>query len=266
MQYNFKDLTGQRFGRLTVIRRVQNNKYNEAMWLCRCDCGNEKTISGKCLRRKNNTSSCGCLQRERAKKSHVTHNMSKSRIFKIWTKIKTRCFNKNIANYKNYGGRGITICKEWKSDFKKFYNWAIKNGYSDNLSIDRIDVNGNYCPENCRWATSKEQARNTRKNHTITFKGETHCISEWAELIGINYGTLYYRIEQGWDFEKNIKTKPNKGGGVAGRKIKCIETGKIYNNYKEIKKEIKKINITGVWKCCAKKQKKCGGYHWEYIN
>ena len=110
--------------------------------------------------------------------------------------MKNRCFNSKYHLFKNYGGRGITICKEWKNDFVKFYNWSMANGYKDDLTIDRINVNGNYEPSNCRWATKLQQQRNTTRLRKITYKNETHCISEWADILGLEYNTLYYRFRR----------------------------------------------------------------------
>lgn len=117
-----------------------------------------------------------------------------ARLYNIWRNMKQRCYNKNHAKYKNYGGRGIQVCDEWRTDFMLFYNWAINNGYKDNLTIDRIDVNGNYEPDNCRWATPKQQSRNTTKNRYYTINNETHCLSEWCEILNLNYKTIYARI------------------------------------------------------------------------
>lgn len=135
------------------------------------------------------------------------HGLNETRIYKTWVRMKVRCYNQNHDRYKNYGGRGITVCDEWKNDFKKFYEWAMKNGYSDDLTIDRIDVNGNYEPSNCRWITNKEQCNNRRNNHFITYNGKTQTVSEWAEEIGLDYNTLLVRINRlHWDIEKALTT------------------------------------------------------------
>lgn len=192
------DLTGQRFGRLTVIKRVKNNKDNRAQWLCECDCGNKKHIIGKSLR-KGKTKSCGCLQKEKAKTINKKHGMRYTRLNKIWNSMKQRCCNANDNAYKYYGGRGIRVCDEWldkENGFINFYDWSMNNGYQDNLTIDRIDVNGNYEPSNCRWINMKQQSNNRRDNHNITYNNETHTIAEWSEILNINRYTLYYRINK----------------------------------------------------------------------
>lgn len=200
----FKDVTGKRYGRLVVIELYGKQK-SVNYWRCKCDCGNEKIASIKLL---NNgcIKSCGCLQRESRGLKQKTHGLTHSRLFSIWTNIKTRTSNPNCSEAKNYIGKDIKMCDEWK-DFIIFYNWAMSNGYSDNLSIDRIDNSKGYYPENCRWTTAKEQNRNKDNLHYIEYKGETHPIVVWAEKLNIKYGTLRSRINRGWEIERAF-TKP----------------------------------------------------------
>jgi hypothetical protein len=198
--------------RLTVIKKVGTNNNRETLWLCECNCKdhNKITVVGSSVRT-GHTLSCGCLNKEHVAESlkqRSTHGETNTRLFKIWQGIHKRCENANASNYYLYGARGITVCKEW-SNYVEFAKWAKENGYNDNLSIERINVNGNYCPENCKWATRKEQANNTRANHYLTYQNQTHTISEWADITGIKYGTLNSRIQRGWDIDRAINTPIN---------------------------------------------------------
>ena len=199
------DLTGQRFGKLTVIERTANTKYGEAQWICQCDCGHPyKVVVGKNLT-KGVVKSCGCLMEENRlsigkRVNHTKHGMYGTRIYNIWNGMKGRC--SDISN-PNYGGRGITVCDEWQK-FELFYEWAMANGYDDTLTLDRINVNGNYEPSNCRWATVKMQCNNTRVNHTITYRGKTQTIKQWADEMGMRDSTLRERIRKGWPVEKAL--------------------------------------------------------------
>ena len=190
----FEDLTGKTFNRLTVIKRAEVEK-KEVYYLCKCTCGNEKIIRRKDSKY-NKIKSCGCLNKEKTTERNTKHSLRHTRIYRIWLLMKNRCLNSKYYLFKNYGGRGITVCNEWKNDFVKFYDWSMNNGYNDTLTIDRIDVNGNYEPSNCRWATKLQQQRNTTRLRKITYKNETHCISEWAEILGLEYNTLYHRFRR----------------------------------------------------------------------
>lgn len=205
MNKNFIDLTGQKFGRLTVIKCVGNNKDKGHFyyWLCRCNCGNFKETRGTSLQN-GATQSCGCLSREmleKGRQNRKTHGMSESPEFRIWLHLKDRCLNKNDKQYKNYGGRGIKVCKEWLNSFEVFYADMGKRP-SKKHSIDRRNNDGNYCPENCWWVLPKVQSRNTRRNRMLTYKGETLCMIEWAERLNINYKNLWNRLNKGWNIEK----------------------------------------------------------------
>lgn len=192
------DLTFQRFGRLTVKGAYRTNKINgQVEWLCKCDCGGVKWVRSSHLR-SGHTSSCGC------EKGHFSHRESDTRLYHIWAGMISRCMNVSHKQYEHYGRRNIKVCKEWL-DYVAFRDWAMANGYEDNLSIDRINNDGSYCPENCRWATAKQQANNTRKTRLLTFNGDTHSVSEWARILGIKQSTLSMRINKyGWSVEKAL--------------------------------------------------------------
>ena len=132
-----------------------------------------------------------------------------TRLYRIYNNIKSRCYNKNSQAYLRYGARGITVCEEWRNDFTKFYDWSMKNGYQENLTIDRIDNNGNYEPSNCRWVTVKTQSNNRSKNHLVSLNSTTKTLNEWCEIYEINYHTVQDRLKRGWNYEKALLTPPN---------------------------------------------------------
>lgn len=197
MSKSFKvDLTGQRFGRLTVLEFVPVPCTKRSYWKCRCDCGNEKTVETQKLLLFS-TKSCGCLKIERIIKQSTKHGGKSTRLYEIYKSMRQRCLNSNNPHYCDYGGRGITICKEWENDFTAFRDWALSNGYADNLSIDRIDNDKGYFPENCRWVDRKTQCNNRRSNIIVVFNNKQFTISEASELSGIKYNTLRDRYLRG---------------------------------------------------------------------
>lgn len=186
-----KDLTGMKYNMLTVVGIASRNPL---YWECKCDCGNTTKVRTANLKR-GMVKSCGCLQH----RGNPTHNLCHTRIYRIYKKIIRRCYVQNCPAYPDYGGRGITMCDEWKESVEAFYKWSIENGYDDDLSIDRIDNDGNYCPENCRWATMVTQCNNRRSNINITIDGKTKTLQEWCNEYNLPYRRINMRIRNGWD-------------------------------------------------------------------
>ena len=200
------DLTGRKYGRLTVLER-SFTKSERVFWKCKCECGKYKNASGKDLKR-GTVRSCGCLLREVTSERFRKHGGSESRLYYIWSSLKKRCENPYQDKHKkDYQGRGITVCDEWHS-FEVFQEWALANGYADNLTIDRIDNNKGYSPDNCRWTNNKTQANNKRSNVNISYNGKTQTIAQWAEQLGMKHNTLRNRILN-WTIEKALTTPVN---------------------------------------------------------
>ena len=183
------DLAGKRFGYLTVIERASGREDKKIYWKCKCKCGNETIVPTECLRR-GTTQSCGCKKHET---KNETHNMSKTRLYKVWCDMNQRCYREKSKDFANYGGRGIQVCDQWRHDFVAFRDWAISSGYSDNLSIDRKNVDMGYSPDNCRWATKLQQNRNKTTSVFLERNGERKTIQEWCEQFGMHYHTAYSR-------------------------------------------------------------------------
>lgn len=195
------DLRGRKYGLLTPIQFIEVRK-GIAYWLCKCECGKEVIKAAKLLKN-GHTTTCGDVALH-----HTMHGQSKTRLFSIWQDMKNRCNNPNIKNYRIYGARGITVCAEWNESFESFRNWATANGYSDNLTIDRKDSNGNYEPENCRWATKAEQSNNRRVCRFITINGVAMTASEWGKKSGISGRLIIERLNLGWSGEA-LLSPPN---------------------------------------------------------
>jgi hypothetical protein len=195
------DLTGKSFGKWIVLRKHENRtKHGEVLWECKCECGNNANVKAGNLRG-NTSKSCGCAQHE------YTHNMTGTKTFKSWESMKQRCLNKNAPDYISYGGRGIKVCNRWVNSFDNFLS---DMGLRPNdKTLDRMDVNGDYTPENCRWATKQEQEQNKRNTLKITAFGETKTVHEWANQYNLAARVIIERVKVGWDSEKALVT-PNR--------------------------------------------------------
>ena len=196
------DLTGQKFGRLTVVRfghKENGRKY----YLCQCDCGNFKIVSNHSLK-SGNTKSCGCLHKEiliQRNKDNRIHHPENERLLRIWRAMLHRCYKETDEHYDYYGGRGIKVCDDWH-DFETFQKWALANGYADNLTIDRLDGNKDYCPENCSWATMTVQNNHKSDTKWLTYKGKTQSLSDWCRELGLDYFRIKARLNSlGWSVE-----------------------------------------------------------------
>ena len=225
----FVDKTGMKFGRLTVLKRDGYMSNHHIAWLCQCDCGKVVRVDGNALQ-SGNTKSCGCLIKDMLVKRNSTHGYSKERLYGSWCGIKKRCYDINEECYKHYGGRGIKVCNEWLHDYPTFRMWALQSGYNKDAgrgecTLDRIDVDGDYCPENCRWVNMKEQSLNTHRNVQFEYNGETHSITEWADLYGIDRITFRNRLLRlGWTIEEALNIKPDFRNCVLRKEYKNEST------------------------------------------
>jgi hypothetical protein len=232
MGAKLQDIIGNRYGRLTVIEHLGVRGRRVHYWKCQCDCGKNVESSGDNLK-EGNCKSCGCISKECD--WNKTHSMSNTSEYKIWNSMKMRCINSNSESYSYYGGRGIKVCDRWINSFENFYEDMGKR--PEGMSIDRIDVNGDYCPENCRWATMEEQSRNKRDNIHIEYKGQTKILTDWAKEINISVQTLYARLTKyGYSVEEalNLKLNHNKGQNFSGDKNPMSKL--TVNEVKQIKK------------------------------
>lgn len=203
MKHNLKNMSGYVFNDCKVIERVES-KNKRAMWLCECFCGNRFIESGTRIRN-GSKKSCGCLRKKKTSERNTTHNKSQTRLYRIWCNMKARCNNSNNPAFDRYGGRGIKVCDEWNKSFNEFYKWAKISGYTNELTIERVDNDGNYEPDNCKCANYSIQGRNKRNNALSEYKGKLRTRAEIAELTGLSYGTIRRREQSGIDFDKPIR-------------------------------------------------------------
>ncbi|GGB41440.1 hypothetical protein GCM10011409_18710 [Lentibacillus populi] len=192
---------GERFGKLTVLREV-DRKHGRQHYLCKCDCGNEKVVMKGNLFG-GQVRSCGCLKKDNHQ--NITHGQKGTRLYRIWSGMKTRCLNKKDKAFPKYGGRGIRICEQW-IEFNGFYEWAKSSGYKDDLTLERKDVNGDYNSSNCKWIPLSDQAKNRTNTPYLTYAREIKTLKEWSEETGIEYSTLHARLKRGWSEERTLST------------------------------------------------------------
>jgi len=199
------DIIGNKFGRWTVLAFSHYKSNSRGIYLCRCDCGTEKLV-GRPTLISGTSKSCGCLHKEAVTK----HNQRNPKLYSIWHNMKDRCYREKHPMYNYYGGRGITVCDKWKDNYTEFHKWSFANGYVEGLSIDRINNNIGYSPDNCKWSSSIEQGRNRRNVKTITYKGETKTLSEWGEIMPANGNTIWQRLNYGWPIDQALTTPSDR--------------------------------------------------------
>ena len=199
------DLSGKKFGRLTAIETVGVNSHRERLWKCLCECGNETTVNSYALV-SGHTKSCGCFSVDTARERNTKHGERRSRLYRIYSNMMLRCYNKNNDNYRYYGGKGVKVCDEWRGEngSTNFCKWAKKNGYQIHLTLDRIDSNGNYSPDNCRWVTIKQQQNNKSNNVHYNLNGTIKTKAEWADYFGVKYSTFQTMIKR-FGFDETVK-------------------------------------------------------------
>ena len=268
------NLIGQKFGKLLVISDTGKRKHRHIVYLCKCECNNYCEVTSSSLLR--GTKSCGCLQREvtsKRNKERSKHKLSNHRLYNIWAHIKQRCCNPNNAGYKNYGGRGISVCEEWENSFEAFYVWAIKNGYKENLTIDRIDNEKGYYPANCRWTSVLEQNKNKRTTPKILWNGIEYGRAEFARLIGMDSVTFRNFTKSGLNLEEIVKLAKIQKSGISLKsynssrrlEVMCIETREKFHSAREAARKMG-LDNSSICKVCKGKKSDVKGYHFKYVN
>lgn len=253
------DETGNRYGRLLVTKYVGKIK-NKTSWECICDCGNTKIVPGIYLRT-GQTRSCGCIHREQLIRRQTKYNVPR-RLYSIWYKMIDRCENANEKKYKYYGGKGVKVCDEWH-DPCIFFKWAFESGYKENLTIDRINFNGDYEPNNCRWITFKKQQNNRSDNRYETINGITKTVQEWCEHYGVKTELVWSRLTRGWTFEDAL-LKPSQTE-FKGKRVMCLDTKEVFES---TNKAGKKYGITGkaIRYSIEKNASTSNGLKWKYVD
>ena len=228
------DLKGREINGLKIIERNGSSESGDAMWDYRCHCGEIKTAAASSLKN-GGTRSCGCMKNRFISKANSTHGRSLTALYSIWKTMRYRCQNPNNPKYERYGKRGIKVCDEWQ-DYPTFLKWSIKNGYEEGLTIDRIDNDGNYEPDNCRWVNNYIQQKNRSNNKWISFSGYNYILSDWSRMTGLNHKTISHRLNNGWSVEKAL-TKRTKGVKTPTSK-ELIRLASVYSKGQSVEEAI----------------------------
>lgn len=202
-----QQLMSKKYSRLTITE-IGPPKSGGRKCIAVCDCGITKSYNLSSVMR-GDVKSCGCLQRENAKYSNTKHGLKQHTLYSIWCNMKTRCTNPKSENFKWYGGKGITICNDWLNDFKIFFEWSIANGWAEGMQLDRKDGSKPYYPDNCRFVTPSANSRNRTSNVVLIYQGESKCLTEWCELLNLDYSSIHHRIARGWDTTRALETPLN---------------------------------------------------------
>lgn len=278
----FKDLTGQTFGRMYVDGRapdgVRSNGKPMIQWYCHCtECGYKVILNAsKLSATKKTNSGCNKCRGKDTARRETKHGLINHPLYGKYHDIRQRCENPNCDHYHNYGGRGIKICDEWsgKDGFINFYNWSISHGWSKGLEIDRIDVNGNYCPENCRYITHKEQYRNKQSTRKLIYNGEERTIQELSRISGVSASEIYYRVKNGWSVEYAVNVRSSHSNNRLYKIVmEDLKTHSVIKEFDGIKDAVEYLkNICGksiygnghIDDVCRKQRNSAFGYYWEY--
>lgn len=264
--YHEKDFIGMKFNHVTVLSRNYERKSKSPYYNCLCDCGRTFVRRKDCIYNPLNKT-CGCCQREK-------HNGTHTRLYNIYKNMKARCQKTYAKHYEKYGGRGIKVCDEWNKSFNSFREWALNNGYQENLTIDRINNDGNYEPSNCRWVTRKEQSNNLRTNRILYYDGEYKTMAEWCNILNLKPSFIRKRLDRtNNDLDKALKL-PN-GFQYNHKKVIMIDEKtnkniKIFNSPTEASQYIRettnfKANCGRIIDVCVGRRNKAYNYKWKYL-
>ena len=254
---NIENLKGRLFGRLTVIDFAGYGSSRKTQWLCQCSCGKRSVVKSANLKN-GNTRSCGCLEQESKMHANKKHGLRHHPLYHTWLNVKDRCNNPNNRHYNNYGGRGINICPQWQECFKSFYDWAMSSGWKRGLTIERINVNGDYAPANCCWIPLSQQAKNKRNTILIELQGEKFHVEEVAKILGIAKSTVYSRLQRHGDLTLRRECKRPV--------VQYTADDTFVAEYKSAREAMRQTGVqqSDITRCCQGLKRSAKGTYWRY--